>query len=345
MMRRGLIHAAWLGGLGMLRSRPARADDVDEWQSFKRRFVEHDGRVIDTGNGGQSHSEGQGWTLLFAERFDDRPTFNRVLEWTERVLRRRNDRLHAWRCRPGPALVVDDPNNATDGDLCISWALIEAGQRWGDPALRDAGVALAADIMRLLLRQQNGRWMLLPGISGFASERHTVINPSYYVFPAFPVLAEALPDPAWTEVAADGLNLLDAGRFGQWNLPPDWLSVSAGGTSAPTLRTRFSYDAVRLPLYMSWAGLADEPAVQAAHRFWSAMPRGFPDWIDVRTNETSGSPAPSGMHAIARLVSAASAGHGNMAQLPRVADAPDYYSAALTLLARLAWQDLRLPQA
>jgi endoglucanase len=49
------------------------------------------------------------------------------------------------------------------------------------------------------------------------------------------------------------------------------------------------------------------------------------------------------MVAIARLVSAACAGHGDPASMPHVAAASDYYSAALTLLARLAWRDLALP--
>jgi endoglucanase len=51
------------------------------------------------------------------------------------------------------------------------------------------------------------------------------------------------------------------------------------------------------------------------------------------------------MQAIAHLVGAAAAGHGDLADMPTVAEAQDYYSAALTLLARLAWQDLKLQQA
>jgi endoglucanase len=91
-----------------------------EWLSFRTRFIQPDGRVIDTANGGQSHSEGQGWGLLFAARFDDREMFDRINAWRLRVLRRKGDALHAWRCRPGPAELVDDNNNATDGDLLIA---------------------------------------------------------------------------------------------------------------------------------------------------------------------------------------------------------------------------------
>ncbi len=336
---------AVLGGLGALAAAPkafAADDEFGEWASFKQRFVQPDGRVVDTGNGGQSHSEGQGWAMLFAERFDDRAAFNSIHDWTERVLRRPSDRLHAWRCRPGPAQVVDDPNTATDGDLCIAWALIEAGARWNSTPLHDAGIALASDILRLLLRDHDGKQILLPGLIGFEVGSVVTINPSYYIFPAFPMLAQALPDPAWLEVVADGTALLGAGRFGHWGLPPDWLAIQAGGGLSPTHEPRFSYDAVRLPLYMSWAGLIQEPAVLAASRFWTDRKAAMPDWIDVSTGRISPYPAPVGMVAIAHLVSAACAGHGDLASLPHVAAASDYYSAALTLLARLAWHDLAL---
>jgi hypothetical protein len=47
------------------------------------------------------------------------------------------------------------------------------------------------------------------------------------------------------------------------------------------------------------------------------------------------------MLAVARIAAAVSAPSNGSIAFLRVADAPDYYSAALTLLARVAWQERR----
>lgn len=340
-----------IGGACLAAARPAEASDFEtaeraEWLSFRSRFVQPDGRVIDTANGGQSHSEGQGWGMLFAARFGDRETFQKISDWRRRVLRRPNDALHAWRCRPGPDEVVDDSNNATDGDLLIAWGLLEAAARWRDPALLAEGRALAADILRLLVRAPGGRTVLLPGLRGFEHPTYLVVNPSYYVFPAFPLLAEAMPDPTWVRLAAQGIALLRASRFGRWQLPPDWLAVS-GRTDptrpAPGWPTRFAYDAVRVPLYMVWAGMRDEPAVSATAELWGRhSPSAQSAWVDLVSGQSADYPPPTGFRAIARLAMAASRRPLPPGAMEHVADAEDYYSAALTLLTRLASHDARL---
>ena len=350
LSRRGVLAGA-VASLGLAvpayAERQAPLVDAAEWHSFRDRFIQADGRVLDTANGGISHSEGQGWGMLFAARFDDRDSFTRISDWRRRVLKRSHDALHAWRCRAGPAEVVDDFNNATDGDLLIAWGLLEAANRWQDAALLVEGQALAQDILRLLVRSPGGRTVLVPGLRGFEHPTYVVVNPSYYIFPAFQVLAEAVPDPAWVEIAAHGINLLRSGRFGRWQLPPDWLAVTGRAQlprPAPGWPTRFSYDAVRVPLYMAWAGLAHEPAVAAAARLWSRPPSVvMPAWVDLVSGQSADYPAPTGIRAIAHLSIAASSGLGGLAGMPHVADADDYYSAALTLLSRLAWRDLGMP--
>jgi endo-1,4-beta-D-glucanase Y len=335
------------GGAGQVPRDLMAPDEAAEWRAFRTRFIQQDGRVLDTGNGGQSHSEGQGWALLFAQRCDDREGFARVLDWTNRVLRRPDDALFAWHVRPGPAAVVDDPNNATDADLTIAWALLEAGRRWNVSAYRAQGRAIASDVLRLLVRESGGRRVLIPGLRGFEERDGLVLNPSYYVFPALGVLAESVPDPAWVELAADGLELLREAAFGRWRLVPDWLSLPHQQGAAPRPARgrppRFSYDAVRVPLYLVWAGLAQEPAVAACGGFWGDPAQHLPPaWADLTNDTVSPLQAPTGMLAIARLVQAGRAGGGDLAGLPTVAMAPDYYSAALSLLSRMAWRDAGL---
>lgn len=344
-----IIRRAVLAGFGLTcAAGGTAADPFDlerrEWADFQSRFVTPEGRVVDTGNGGISHSEGQGWALLFAVHADDQPGFERILGWTRRNLRRPGDELHSWRFRPDAAQPVDDPNNATDGDICIAWALLEAAERWGITEHGAAGAAIGRDILRLLVRRAGTFSVLLPGMQGFEQFGHTVVNHSYYVFPAFSALARAVPDPAWVRVAADGLMLLRASRFGRWSLPPDWAALDKkDGTLAllPNLSPRFSYDAVRVPLYLAWAGLGSEPVMEQVRGFWSDPSHGyFPAWTDLASDRLSPYPASPGIKAVAQLATLRrSTAAGTAWHLPRARDAPDYYSAALGLLVRLAWRD------
>jgi endoglucanase len=315
-----------------------------EWAAFRARFVRPDGRVVDTGNGGISHSEGQGWALLCAERAGDREGFERIWGWTRRTLQRRGDALFAWRFRPdGPLAGVDDPNNATDGDLMIAWALLRAGARWGTPEYAEAGAAVGRDILRLLVRQVGEEVVLLPGAAGFEQPAHVTVNLSYYAFPAIRALARAVPDPLWLRVAGDGIGLIRRARFGRWGLPPDWLALPRIGgrpQPAPGWPPRFSYDAVRVPLYLAWAGLGREPVAEGAARFWTDPAHSrVPAWTDLSSDAVSPYAASAGIRAIARLAVARSGDGSSDRDLPGVGDAKDYYSAVLTLLARLAARD------
>ncbi|MGG5808848.1 glycosyl hydrolase family 8 [Falsiroseomonas sp. CW058] len=341
-----LALAALPAATGLAGAQPAsRPTDLAEWQSFRTRFVRADGRVIDTANGGVSHSEGQGWGLLCAERAGDRAYFDLMLSWTRRVLARRQDHLFAWRFRPdgSGAGSVDDPNNATDGDLMIAWALLRAGQRWREPDYQAQGTAIARDVLRLLVRQVGDDVVLLPGLNGFEQREHIIINPSYYAFPALRALAQAVPDPLWLRVAADGLGLLRRARFGRWGLPSDWVALPRGGgrpAPAPGWPPRFSYDAVRVPLYLAWAGMAREPAAIGAARFWTdpIHPR-LPAWVDLNSDATSPYLAPSGIRAISQFIALRQGEDAAVTPLPAVGEAKDYYSAVLTLLTRLAMRD------
>lgn len=338
--RRRLLGSASVslaGGLGgQAAARDAAPTEASEWALFKQRFLTAEGRVVDTGNGGISHSEGQGWALMAALRADDRAAFDLVLRWTRGALRRPADHLTAWKFRPG--IGVEDFNNATDGDIFIAASLIEAGARWADSRLGALGLAIARDILRLLVRRVGALTLLLPGARGFERQGFVVVNPSYYAFPGLRVLARALPDPRWMPVMADGLAVLRAARFGRWGLPPDWLAVGRqdGALSLPQAwPPRFSYDAVRVPLYLKWAGLGDEPACLAAAGFWSdPRHRAVPAWADLATDAVSPYAATAGIAAVARLVARSAAPDGSV-----VRAASDYYGAALGMLALWGWRD------
>lgn len=315
------------------------------WLAFRHRYLRAEGRVVDDGRGGISHSEGQGFAMLLAQRAGDVEAFEAMWAWTRQRLARPSDALMSWRFTPRPGEAPHDPNNATDGDLFLAWSLAEAGQRWNRPDFARAGQAIARDILRLATREANGRLLLLPGVQGFAQRDAVVVNPSYYVFPAFAALERLTGEPGWARLRRDGLDLLEQCRFGRWGLPADWVRVPLGaGRVAPAhgFPPRFAYDAVRVPLYLAWAGEDGAPALAAAHRFWlDPGLRLLPAWTDLRTDEVAPYPAPSGTLGIARLVHGLRSGRAVALRGPQAAE--NYYAAALGLLAREAAAARRLP--
>lgn len=318
-----------------------------EWDHFKARFVSREGRVVDNMNGNISHSEGQGFAMLLAVRFDDPDTFRRLLDWTRGNLSRPTDSLHAWCFRPGEPGRPGDRNNATDGDLMIAWALTEASDKWGQPTLRAMAAATARDILARMTVRIGERSYLLPGCQGFLDHATLTTNPSYYIFPAFQALRAVAPSPLWAQLEATGLRLARTARFGRFGLVADWVAVARNGSGAPAIApnqpARFSYDACRVPLYMVWGGFGAEPMVEAAARFWNdPSMRQMPAWTDLRTGVTSPYAADPGIAAIARLAAENAGGHHRPSRAPDVAVRPDaYYASVLRLLVRVAMADVQ----
>lgn len=331
-----------------LAPRGAAADAV-EWRRFTERFLAPEGRIVDTGNEGVSHSEGQGWGLMLAAVAQDRDAFERIRAWTRRVLKRPHDHLHAWRFRPGATPAIDDPNNATDGDLYIAWGLLLGAERWRQRAWAQEAVAIGHDILRLTLRRPRGLSLLLPGAAGFESGEGMVLNPSYIAIPAFAALARAMPEAPWPAIARDGIELLRRARFGAWGLSPDWVLLPPGH-QPPRLPsrwpTRFSFDAVRVPLLLAWAGEANHPAVGGAAAFWTdSRWQAPPAYVDLVTGKPSDFQASPGVMAIASFIMSRRSGGGIAVTLPSINESRDYYSSSLTLLVRFACEATGTPVA
>ncbi len=80
-----------------------------DWAIYQKNFVSADGRVIDTGNGDVSHSEGQGYGLVIAAAYGDRAAFDRIWTWTQQNLQvRHGDKLLAWQWKPGAKPIEDE---------------------------------------------------------------------------------------------------------------------------------------------------------------------------------------------------------------------------------------------
>jgi endo-1,4-beta-D-glucanase Y len=236
-----------------------------EWSLFKERFVRAEGRVVDNANGDISHSEGQGYGMLLAYLADNAVDFERIWGFTRTELLLRDDGLAAWRWEEAASPHVTDTNNASDGDILIAYALALAGKAWSRPDYLDAARRIARSLAKVAIVRHQGRSLLLPGAAGFSrAERDDgpVVNLSYWVFEAFPVLDELAPDAGWPAVADGGRALLDEALFSDRTLPPDWLSVRRRPQPADGFAFEFGYNAVRIPLYLIRAGMEDGELLQ-----------------------------------------------------------------------------------
>ncbi|MFN4090734.1 MAG: glycosyl hydrolase family 8 [Alphaproteobacteria bacterium] len=339
-----ILVLAGLCGLGAGARADVAAAGERDWATFKARFLQPDGRVIDDYHGGVSHTESQGFGMLFAVAFADREAFERIWAWTDANLRWDGTWLHAWRYEPGSGTPVPDPNNATDGDFFIAWALERAARRWHEPLYAEAARRIARDIRSLLVAEVAGRTVLLPGFSGFRDGERITVNLSYYVFPAIEALIRLDPAPVWDLLRQDGLELLEDARFGHWGLPPDWLQIAPNGEIRPAADrpARFGYDAVRIPLYVVWAGLGTVERLRLYRSFWQAhwRDRRHPGWASLDDRSVAPYDAANGLKAVGMLVEAAEGADWQAAALPAIEAADDYYSAALILLTRVAAADL-----
>ncbi|GAU85822.1 glycosyl hydrolase family 8 [Bosea sp. BIWAKO-01] len=230
------------------------------WPAYRDRFITPEGRVIDNGNGGISHSEGQGYAMVLAAAAQDRETFDRLWAWTSRELGVRPDGLSAWRWQADAKPNVTDTNNASDGDILIAWALGEAGIRWEEPRYTQAMQKITAAVFRQNVVGSRVGPVLLPGAVGFGAKEQPdgpIVNLSYWIFPAIDRLQKLDPAQDWAALRRSGLALLRESRFGPLKLPPEWLSVGAQRSApAAQFERSFGYNAIRIPLYLAWSSRA-----------------------------------------------------------------------------------------
>lgn len=320
----------------------ALAQDQDVWEYYKARFIQQDGRVIDFANKQMSHSEGQGFSMYLALTHGDKALFDRLWTWTRDNLMvpgAKGLAAWSWGRRDDGSWGVLDLNNATDGDIFLAWTLLRAGERFGNAAYLEASGKIAAALREELTREEGGRLVLLPGREGFAKPGETAFNPSYFIFPAFYDLTRTGDPGFWRRLHADSLELLEKSLSGPLGLPPDW-AVLSGGVVKPwgEKGAHFSYDAIRVPLYLSWdlnrAALARFEPLLALFRDTGRIPAR----LAVVPGATDQGEAPAGFYAV---LARAAQTLGDAATAQRLqekahgllqSEKDDYYSHALYLL-------------
>ncbi|WP_312706584.1 cellulose synthase complex periplasmic endoglucanase BcsZ [Stenotrophomonas sp.] len=357
--RRRLLH--WLAASATLALLPTAAQAVNlprcagpwrEWRSFVQRHIQADGRVIDFLNADlRSTSESQSYALFFALADNDQVLFDRVLGWTRRHLSGGRPDLNLpawlWGRDPSGAYRVLDANTASDGELWIAYALLEAGRLWKRPGLQASGKQILTLMQQAEVAELPGFGsMLMPARSGFIGQGRWTLNASY--LPLFVLRRFAAVDPKgpWARIAERSVAMLEAGA--PLGFAPDWQAWN-GKTfvTAPDKGDIGSYDAIRCYL---WAGMVD-PADPLRRRLLqtlsgpAAMLRAegrFAEKIQVRSGVGNGT-APVGFAAaLLPYLSALGQSATLRSQQARVAAAGDlnYYERVLVLFGK-GWMDRR----
>ena len=313
----------------------------EAWRAYKARFVTETGRVVDSANGGISHSEGQGYGMLLAVAANDRPAFDAIWGWTRANLMVRDDELIAWRWEPNARPAVADMNDASDGDLLVAWALTEAADAWGSLPYKIAARRIAVEVGRkLLLPHTNYGALLLPGVAGFAAEDRPdgpVVNLSYWVFPAFARLPLVAPDVDWAGLSRNGLELVKQTHFGPAKLPTEWISLhDAEPRPADGFPQRFAYNSIRIPLYIAWAGLGQREIYAPFVAAWQNNGRIAMPIVDAASGKPTDWLIEKGYTAVAALTACAANGTPLSQDDRRVHSNENYYSVTLNLLALIA---------
>jgi endoglucanase len=242
---------------------------------------------------------------------NDRPLFDRILTWTEANLAGGNlaRTLPGWhwgRDRRGGAWRLLDTSPASDADLWLAYALLEAGRLWCTPRY----ATLGRSVLDLVVRKELPRLprlgvMLLPGPVGFERRKGKLwrLNPSYLPLQLVRRFAHAgLPGP-WGELAATTVRMIrESAAHG---FVPDWVAYDRdrGFTADPVGGPVGSYDAIRVYL---WAGmLSPEEELRplllstlGGPARWYKEHGTLPERIDLQAGRERGQSAPPGFYAV-----------------------------------------------
>ena len=288
-------------------STPNRELLAQSWDSYRQRFIQSDGRVIDYEASDRSISEGQAYALLRAVLINDPTTFALTLNWSENNLQRqvggkRTDSLWAWkwgRKEDGNWGVIDS-NFASDGDIDAITALILASRRWHQPEYLKLAKLKPQDLWNLsTISKTQGKRYLLPGpIAAFVPDASTVyLNPSYFAPYAFRIFAQVDPQHDWLSLVDSSYQVLeDSTKLSKVGLPSDWVALNTKTgqyqtlPASSTLKSLYSFDSYRvwwrLSLDAAWFNSPQAQrylvtSTQHLQKLWSKQ-SGLPATIDLQ---------------------------------------------------------------
>ena len=274
------------------------------WQHFSERWIQSDGRVLDSSlKKNHSTSEGQSYALFFALVANDKELFDSIWRWSLENLAGNNleVQLPAWlwgQSKDG-TWQVQDRNSASDADLWFAYALLEAARLWNKPEYETEARLLLTQIKQREVAEVPGLGtVLLPGEVGFVQSDHLWrLNPSYMPIPLLRRLAQFDPLGPWQAIAESTARLI--AHSGLRGFASDWVGYRAVSASEglfvndPFKGDLGSYDAIRVYLWAGMTPIADplaQPILDSLGGMASATAsNGFPpEKVHVALGVTEG---------------------------------------------------------
>lgn len=304
------------------------------WDDYKSKYLKDDGAIVDTYNNHMSHSEGQGYGLLFALKYNDKSSFDKILNWTYQHLYNPKTGLFYWAYHHNAQEPIPDKNNASDGDLFIAWTLLQASKQWNNQDYLKKGETLANLLLNLTVTKFGQYNIILPGVNGFYYNSYVVVNPSYYIYPAFLYLQKHTHVKTWKDLNQDGKALLSNLNGQKIKLAPDWLKLYQDGNNMPSENwpANSSYDAIRVPLYLYWEN-PNNQELKVYREYYQNYLENTPAYVNVLTGQSANYAMTSGLKAVRNLVL------GYKIDEPNINLSEDYYNASLSMLCYLAYKD------
>ena len=204
-----------LGAVMFAVNAQAQTCDWPLWQNYAKRFVQDDGRVLNSSmKPTESSSEGQSYAMFFALVGNDRASFDKLWTWTKANMSgsdiSQNLPGWLWGKKADNTWGVIDQNSASDADLWMAYALLEAARVWNAPQYRADAQLLLANVERnLIVRVPGLGKMLLPGPVGYVHAGGLWrFNPSYQVLAQLRRFQKERPNAGWNEVAESNARML-----------------------------------------------------------------------------------------------------------------------------------------
>ncbi len=278
---------------------------------------------------------------------NDPVTFEKLLRWTEKNLSQGDlgKHLPAWLWGKTPeSWQVIDANTASDADLWLIYALMEAGQHWCKPKYTELGQRLANLVLSEQILHISGLGLsLLPGRYGFIqADGRIKLNPSYVPPFLLARLANVFnTQPFWAKLYLSSQTLLLNSHMN--GLYPDWIEYQHGQVlhSEPI----GDYDAIRVYLWLSFTPDTDPIYHSLLHQvqpfIQHVLKTGYvPEHWNLETKQFSENKGPSGFqYALAPLLKRLQHHLLPLPQLPKPNETEawkryGYYDGLLSLFAQ-----------
>jgi len=232
------------------------------WDAYKTQFIQADGRSIDPSQNNITTSEAQGYALLRAVWIDDKPTFDKVYEFTINNMKRPKDNLFGWRfgelSNGKYGFLPNGGNNsAADADSDIAYALLLASRRWNDPSYQARALPIIKDMWRYETATASGKKYIIAG--NWAQNREKlIVNVSYFAPYEWRAFAKVDTQDNWLSLLAPAYQVLSESGNAPLDkakgvgLPPDWMAIDRQtgalySANLSNLTTNYSFDAMRTP--------------------------------------------------------------------------------------------------